>query len=95
MWTFRVLLMPVCRRARSPAPLTAVGHKKKRRQAGGKASAARAFGCEAACDAFELLREAQRGIPMGRRDRPLAAWYGDMDFMPPTRMCSNLQKKRQ
>jgi 1-acyl-sn-glycerol-3-phosphate acyltransferase len=25
---------------------------------------------------------AQQGMPMARRDRPLAAWYGDMDFMP-------------
>jgi 1-acyl-sn-glycerol-3-phosphate acyltransferase len=25
---------------------------------------------------------AQQGIPMARRDRPMAAWYGDMDFMP-------------
>jgi 1-acyl-sn-glycerol-3-phosphate acyltransferase len=24
----------------------------------------------------------QQGLPMARRDRPLAAWYGDMDFMP-------------
>jgi 1-acyl-sn-glycerol-3-phosphate acyltransferase len=25
---------------------------------------------------------AQQGIPMGRRHRPLSAWYGDMDFLP-------------
>lgn len=25
---------------------------------------------------------AQQGIPMGRQHRPLAAWYGDLDFMP-------------
>jgi 1-acyl-sn-glycerol-3-phosphate acyltransferase len=25
---------------------------------------------------------AQQGIPLGRQKRPLAAWYGDMDFMP-------------
>ena len=24
----------------------------------------------------------QQGIPMGRRYRPLVAWYGDLDFMP-------------
>jgi 1-acyl-sn-glycerol-3-phosphate acyltransferase len=24
----------------------------------------------------------QHGIPMGRRHRPLVAWYGDLDFMP-------------
>jgi 1-acyl-sn-glycerol-3-phosphate acyltransferase len=24
----------------------------------------------------------RQGLPMGRRHRPLAAWYGDMDFMP-------------
>jgi lyso-ornithine lipid O-acyltransferase len=24
----------------------------------------------------------QHGFPMGRQHRPLAAWYGDMDFMP-------------
>ncbi len=24
----------------------------------------------------------QHGIPMGRQDRPLVAWYGDLDFMP-------------
>jgi 1-acyl-sn-glycerol-3-phosphate acyltransferase len=23
-----------------------------------------------------------RGIPLGRQHRPLAAWYGDLDFMP-------------
>ena len=25
---------------------------------------------------------ATQGIPMGRQKRPLAAWYGDLDFMP-------------
>src|SRR5690242_1949903 len=25
---------------------------------------------------------AQHGIPLGRQHRPLAAWYGDMDFVP-------------
>lgn len=25
---------------------------------------------------------ATQGIPMGRQHRPLAAWYGDLDFMP-------------
>jgi 1-acyl-sn-glycerol-3-phosphate acyltransferase len=25
---------------------------------------------------------ANQGIPMGRQHRPLAAWYGDLDFMP-------------
>ena len=25
---------------------------------------------------------ASQGIPMGRHGRPLAAWYGDLDFMP-------------
>jgi 1-acyl-sn-glycerol-3-phosphate acyltransferase len=25
---------------------------------------------------------AQQGIPMGRQHRPLAAWYGDVDFLP-------------
>jgi 1-acyl-sn-glycerol-3-phosphate acyltransferase len=25
---------------------------------------------------------ASQGIPMGRHSRPLAAWYGDLDFMP-------------
>jgi lyso-ornithine lipid O-acyltransferase len=25
---------------------------------------------------------AQQGIPMGRQNRPLVAWYGDLDFMP-------------
>jgi lyso-ornithine lipid O-acyltransferase len=25
---------------------------------------------------------AQQGIPLGRQKRPLAAWYGDMDFVP-------------
>jgi 1-acyl-sn-glycerol-3-phosphate acyltransferase len=25
---------------------------------------------------------ATQGIPMGRQRRPLAAWYGDLDFMP-------------
>jgi 1-acyl-sn-glycerol-3-phosphate acyltransferase len=25
---------------------------------------------------------AQQGIPMGRQHRPLAAWYGDMEFLP-------------
>jgi 1-acyl-sn-glycerol-3-phosphate acyltransferase len=25
---------------------------------------------------------AQQGMPLGRQKRPLAAWYGDMDFMP-------------
>lgn len=25
---------------------------------------------------------AQHGIPLGRRHRPLAAWYGDLDFVP-------------
>ncbi|HXX06713.1 MAG TPA: lysophospholipid acyltransferase family protein [Pseudolabrys sp.] len=24
----------------------------------------------------------QQGIPMGRQQRPLVAWYGDLDFMP-------------
>ena len=24
----------------------------------------------------------QQGIPMGRQNRPLVAWYGDLDFMP-------------
>ncbi len=24
----------------------------------------------------------QHGIPMGRQNRPLVAWYGDLDFMP-------------
>lgn len=24
----------------------------------------------------------QQGIPMGRQHRPLAAWYGDLDFLP-------------
>jgi 1-acyl-sn-glycerol-3-phosphate acyltransferase len=24
----------------------------------------------------------QQGMPMGRRQRPLVAWYGDLDFMP-------------
>jgi 1-acyl-sn-glycerol-3-phosphate acyltransferase len=24
----------------------------------------------------------QHGIPMGRQDRPLVAWYGDLEFMP-------------
>lgn len=25
---------------------------------------------------------AQQGIPMGRQNRPLVAWYGDLDFLP-------------
>ena len=25
---------------------------------------------------------AQHGIPMGRQNRPLVAWYGDLDFLP-------------
>jgi 1-acyl-sn-glycerol-3-phosphate acyltransferase len=25
---------------------------------------------------------AQQGIPLGRQHRPLAAWYGDTDFLP-------------
>jgi 1-acyl-sn-glycerol-3-phosphate acyltransferase len=25
---------------------------------------------------------AQNGLPMGRIDQPLAAWYGDLDFFP-------------
>jgi 1-acyl-sn-glycerol-3-phosphate acyltransferase len=29
-----------------------------------------------------VIYTAQQGIPMGRRERPLAAWYGEMDFMP-------------
>ena len=29
---------------------------------------------------------ATQGIPMGRQHRPLAAWYGDLDFMPHIRM---------
>jgi len=24
----------------------------------------------------------QHGIPMGRQNRPLVAWYGDLDFLP-------------
>jgi len=29
---------------------------------------------------------ATQGIPMGRQHRPLAAWYGDLDFMPHIRV---------
>ena len=45
-------------------------------------AAAKQPGAQVEIQPMAIAYTAQQGVPMGRRNRPLAAWYGDMHFMP-------------
>ena len=52
-----------------------IGAIKHAAQAGGSAA-------DILIQPMSICYTGQHGIPMGRQNRPLVAWYGDLDFMP-------------